>query len=220
MTAEDIVQARLTDLITKGEAVLRTRRSAPKGYVGFPDTVDYGEFNGWKAQSRVFLTGLLGEAHAYVTSFESNVQKSFPDHAKAGVEMLRNVSEDFARGYLKTLRALISAEVFQDFLEMADHLLASSYKDPAAMLAGAVLEDGLKRVATSRGITVRERDDLSSLNARCADSAIYNRLKQKQVQTWIALRNHADHAEFTSYSAEDVEQMLSGVRTFLTDYLI
>ena len=31
----------------------------------------------------------------------------------------------------------VSAEVFTDFLDMADHFLSAGYKDPAAVMGGA-----------------------------------------------------------------------------------
>ena len=48
------------------------------------------------------------------------------------------------------------------------------------MLAGAVLEDGLRRLLLKVGETVKTRDDLSAMNARCAQKQLYNRLVQKK----------------------------------------
>jgi hypothetical protein len=58
-----------------------------------------------------------------------------------GQSILRSVREDVEDGYLTDIRTLISAEVFTDFLEMAEHLDDNGYKDPTAYSTGAVLED-------------------------------------------------------------------------------
>jgi hypothetical protein len=58
-----------------------------------------------------------------------------------------------------------------------------------------------------------------SLNTKCGDAGVYNRLEQKQVAVWIGLRNHADHAEFDQYTADDVRRMLDGVTEFLARHL-
>lgn len=79
------------------------------------------------------------------------------------------MKEDVELGHLARVRALITADVFSDFLEMADHLLDAGYKDPAASLVGAVLENGLRTVATDHHITVKTRDDLGSLTAAFAE---------------------------------------------------
>ena len=55
--------------------------------------------------------------------------------------ILRSIRVDVEEGYLTGKRTLISAEVFTDFLEMAEHLDDNCYKDPTAYPTGAVLED-------------------------------------------------------------------------------
>jgi hypothetical protein len=52
----------------------------------------------------------------------------------AGV--LSALREAYESGYLATVGQLLRAEVFADFLEMAEHLLSEGYKDPAAVLIG------------------------------------------------------------------------------------
>ena len=55
--------------------------------------------------------------------------------------ILRAAREDYANGYLFDIKQLIAAEVFDDLLEQAEHLLDAGYQEAAAVLAGAVLED-------------------------------------------------------------------------------
>ena len=136
-----------------------------------------------------------------------------------GQEILTAVKEDILGGYLTDIKTLISAEVFSDFLEMAEHLLENGYKDPAASLCGAVLEDGLRKIATKKGIKVKSSDDLNSLNDKCANGGVYNRLMQKKIKVWIDIRNKAAHGKFNAYTEEDVQEMLKGVRDFLASYL-
>ena len=102
---------------------------------------------------------------------------------------------------------------------MADHLLECGYKDPAASLCGAVLEDGLRQIASNAGVNLKSKENLSSLNHRCADAGIYNRLTQKKIQVWGDVRNNADHGKFNEYTEQDVQEMLKGVRQFLKNHL-
>ena len=103
---------------------------------------------------------------------------------------------------------------------MAEHLLNNGYKDPAASLVGAVLEDGLRRICTTNGIAVKAREDISSLNQKLAQKQVYNPLQQKQIQVWNDIRNNADHGHFDEYKADDVKSMLGGVNKFLSIYLV
>ena len=70
--------------------------------------------------------------------------------------------------YLKRIEDLVSADIFTDFLEMAEYLLKNGYKDPATSLIGAVLEDGLRRVSAGHGIKLKSREDIQSLNTKLA----------------------------------------------------
>lgn len=212
------LKQRPKDLTEKAQAVLATHEPNPEGVIGFP-TLDEGVFVEWKAQTLTFLQNLLGTEHTYVVEFKTRVAEGHCSSVEAGMGILRAVSEDLELGLLTKVRDMVVAEVFSDFLEMAGHLLECGYKDPVASLVGAVLEDGLRKIATANGIKVKARDDLASLSAKCADRAVYNRLKQKQIQVWIGIRNHADHGEFGEYTNDDVTRMLAGVQEFLTEHI-
>jgi hypothetical protein len=174
MLVEERLLKRLDHLILKADEVRQTHRPNPPLYIDHP-TLNHGAFMGWRAQAHSFLTGLLGAEHVYVENFISKCEWSYVQHLDAGQEILRAVREDVEGGYLTDVRTLISAEVFTDFLEMAEHLHENGYIHPAASLAGAVFEDGMRKVATANGVTVRSRDDLSSLNNRLAEASVYNR---------------------------------------------
>ena len=83
---------------------------------------------------------------------------------------------------------------------------------------GAV-KNGLRQIATDQGIKLKAKEDLSSLNSKCARAGVYNQLTQKKVQVWTGVRNHADHGEFDEYSDSDVREMLAGVTDFLAAHL-
>jgi hypothetical protein len=212
------VLSRLDRLIARADEVLATHRPNPPNVIGFP-TLDSEAFATWQTQSLAFLTNSLGPEHLYVQQFRERVEAGFTGSVESGRGILRAVREDVADGYLSRLQALVAAEVFSDFIDMADHLLDAGYADPAASLTGAVLERGLRQIALEREVKVRRRDDLTSLNAKCAAAGIYNRLVQRRLQVWISVRNHADHGEFDEYSESDVREMIVGVREFLGTHL-
>jgi hypothetical protein len=134
--------------------------------------------------------------------------------------MLRALRSDVEGGHLRKIANIISAEVFVDFLEMADHLLQHDYKDPAASLTGAVLEDGLRRMVTNtNGISVSNNDDLNSLRDKCYGAHLFNNIVRQQITSWTTLRNNADHGKFDQYDASQVRLMIEGVRGFLATHL-
>jgi hypothetical protein len=183
------------------------------------DEVDDGAFAGWRAQTLFFLRNTLGNDHFYVKEFESQVRSGYKAYVISGQNILRVVKEDVEDGFLTDIRTLVAAEVFADFLDMAKHLHERGYKDRAAFLAGAVLENGLRRIASAKEIKVKNKDDLSTLNNKLADVNVYTRMVQKQVKVWIDLRNHADHSRFEQYSNQEVTDMMRGVENLLANHL-
>ena len=213
--AVDRILERLASLIDMGEKVLGTLRGG-EGYSSL--WADESIFRQWRTSSLAFLNTLPSQ-YIYHHEFE-NCCKSTEDHSvKQGVAILRATKEDIEGGYLQKVETLVSASVFSDFLEMAEYLLDNGYKDPAASLIGAVLEDGLRRICISNSITLRTREDISSLNQKLAQKQVYNPLQQKQIQVWNDIRNNADHGNFDQYKSDDVKDMLGGVQKFLSDYL-
>lgn len=183
------------------------------------EVVDRAQFRGWSAQSEAFLTELVGTNHVYYKRFETSATRSVDPYwtsFQECVSILGSVRDDLTKGRLISLKAMVTAEVFSDFLEMAEHLLSHGYKDASASLIGAVLERGLRDLATANVLIVRDRDDLTSLTNKLAEKQVFNRLVQKNLNVWIEVRNNADHGKFEQYGSADVQSMLVGVRTFLS----
>ena len=55
---------------------------------------------------------------------------SYASNAKRGHEILLSIQNEIEGGWIFSVKQLIAAEIFSDFLEMAEHLLKQGYKDP------------------------------------------------------------------------------------------
>ncbi len=133
------------------------------------------------------------------------------------VGTLKALRRDYDAGYFTRVQGLIRAEVFADFLEMARHLLDQGYKDPAAVLAGGVLEDHLRTLCAAHGIstsTAGRPKKADAMNAEIAGAEVYNKLDQKNVTAWLELRNRAAHGQYDQYTADQVATMIAGVQEF------
>lgn len=176
-------------------------------------------FSQWRTSSLSFLKAFPSE-YIYSREFEARCKDLSLEDVEQGLGILSAARDDIEGGYLQKIETLVSAEVFSDFLDMAEHLLDNDYRDPAASLIGAVLEDSLRRICSNNSITVKSDDNISSLNRKIADTKkVYNRLKQREIEVWNKLRDYADHGHFDQYKSDDVKDMLKGVRDFLSEYL-
>jgi len=135
------------------------------------------------------------------------------------VGILKAVRMDYSQGYLQTIQELVHADLFADFLEMAEYLLEEGYKDPAAVMVGGVLEEHLRKLAIKNGIQVMENGKpkkADRLNSDLAGLGVHSKLDQKSVTAWLDLRNKAAHGKYNEYQHEQVMLMLHGVQNYLT----
>ncbi|MCX5831579.1 MAG: hypothetical protein NT140_06800 [Deltaproteobacteria bacterium] len=135
------------------------------------------------------------------------------------VESLR---VSIASGYLQNVSELIHGEIFDDFIEMADHLLDEGYKDPSAVVAGSALESHLRNLCTKSGIdatirsgAVERPKKAEQMNSDLCAAGVYGKLDQKNVTAWLDLRNKAAHGQYASCTKEQVNLMHMGVRDFI-----
>lgn len=131
--------------------------------------------------------------------------------------ILSALRSDVDGGFLQSLTELIHADVFSDFIGMAEYLLTEGYKEAAAALVGGVLEEQLRKLCSKNTlpITVGSRPiKADQLNADLARSSVYSVLYQKNVTAWLELRNKAAHGRHTEYTKEQVASMVSGVQDF------
>jgi uncharacterized protein (DUF2164 family) len=136
--------------------------------------------------------------------------------------MLQALRNDYESGYLQSVVELIHADIFADFLDMADYLLQQGYKDAAAVITGSVLEAHLHKLCDKHGIGVVKADGTpkkaDALNAEITAAGIYSKLDLKSVTAWLDLRNNAAHGKYTEYTKEQVMLTLQGVRDFASRY--
>jgi hypothetical protein len=136
-----------------------------------------------------------------------NVQQAFG--------ILRAARDDIEAGALFEVKTLVTAEVFDEFLEQGRALLASGYFAPAAVVIGAVLEDGLRKLCAKAAISLPEKPKLDSMNAALAKKGVYNVLGQKKITALADIRNSAAHGKWDAFESTDVDDMLRWTHDFM-----
>ncbi len=126
-------------------------------------------------------------------------------------------------GHTDYLEELVHADLFSDYLDMAEHLLEEKYKDAAAVIIGSSLEAHLKQLCARAGVDTEIKSEsgvrpkkAERMNDDLKGAGTYEKLDNKQVTAWLDLRNKAAHGEYDKYLSEQVSGMLSGVRSFIT----
>ena len=213
---------RVDFLINKGNTALSNMRYSSYNSSKY---VEQGHYTGFRSASLSFISGLFGENHSYYKEFSREVNNSYDYNIQSGVAILQSIKHEIEQGWLTSLRQLVSAEVFSDFLEMSKHLLDEKYKDPAAVIVGSVLEEHLRQLCANNSIDIEvtkgtdripKKADL--MNSDLVKAGIYGILEQKNVTAWLDLRNRAAHGKYTEYTIEQVLLMYQGVLDFITRF--
>jgi len=144
--------------------------------------------------------------------------------------LLLALVDDLKRGLLDKLILRVQADITADYLGMAEGLLREGVPGqhehvPAAVLAGAVLERGLRDLCgrqTPPIETSKPNGEPKTMNPLIDDlkkAGAFNELRAKQIRAWADIRNAAAHGEFEKFNRSQVESMVPGVTAFLADVL-
>jgi hypothetical protein len=219
MTLKDL-QTRIDQLITQAETALKNARQSQHSTVPQMAPEDWAAL---RAAGLAFIESTFGRSHSYYAEFNNKVSDSWQSSGKYALGILTAIRDQVKGGWIETTKGLVTAEVFGDFLEMAEHLLDQKYKDAAAVVAGSVLEEHLRQLCIANSLPVEDSPEgrpvprkADRLNADLAAVGKYSKLDQKQVTAWLDLRNKAAHGRYSEYTEQQVALMLGGVRDFVS----
>ena len=141
----------------------------------------------------------------------------------------------FDQGTLKSPRLAIAHEIEGSLLDIAQEQTqaAENNKDQnqkqlqlaiAAFLAGASLEDALRRLCDSKSIVYdAQRATISKLQSVLFQPSkqieVISSSENKQITAWGDARNKADHGKFGEISYAEVLTRVIGVRAFIDKHL-
>jgi len=180
MRREARILEHLSTLITQAETIL-TSRKAIHG-IGFDDVVDLEPAQQWVTQCQNILDRAFGKDSAHYERFMKCIEEDVTYHpVLKGVGVMKAAKADLEQGHLFRVRQLVEADVFDDMLEQAKHLLETGYYQAAVVVAGAVLEDTLRKLCQRNDLALVNRPKLDGMNAVLAKAGVYSMLTQKRV---------------------------------------
>ena len=215
MNSSEQISKRFAELIGQGQRVLSTKRAGTSGFTW----VDNLQASEWLTSAQAFICNVMGKGSEHYSRYTR-----FSDHGarfeyiESALGVLQAAKVDFDGGYLLEFKRRIEAEVFDDFLEQAEYFLRDGYFQVAAVVAGATLEDGLRKLCIRRNIALPEKPKLDRMNGELAKSGVYDKLIQKKITVMADIRNKAAHGKWDEFKEEDARELVEGVRRFLTEY--
>jgi hypothetical protein len=183
------------------------------------------------AQSIVHDT--VGGSHPIMVELESALKARDWDRAVAASRTVLTLYNNKA---LKNPRLVIAGEIEGDLLNIAqaqvqtaeqttDISMKQTHLGIAAFLAGAALEDALRRLCDIRGLSYdAQRSSISKLQTVLYQPGkqieIISSSENKQLTAWGDTRNKADHGKFADLTHTEVLTMVLGARAFIEKHLL
>ncbi len=220
MNADKKVLERLQELIDRGLEIEKTKKHPPPNCIGFDSTVDSQAANQWYTSAKSILGKSFGRDSEHYCLFEKCCEKRLtysPLHK--GIGILTAAKEDLEHGYVQDIRNLVAAEMFSDLLDQASELLEAGYSGPAAVLAGAALENNLRKLSSLANVNLPDNPKLDFMNAQLAKVGTYNKLTQKRLTAIADIRNSAAHGKWGEFTSEDVGDMIKWIMSFIETHL-
>jgi hypothetical protein len=182
--------------------------------------------------AQVVLHDTVGGSHPLMAAIQNALQAA---DWKRAVAASRAVVKVYDEGGLTSPRLAIAHEIEGDILDIAQSQVqeVETSKDStqkqlqlavAAFLAGASLEDALRRLCDARSISYdSQRSSLAKLQAALFQPSkqieMISSSENKQITAWGDTRNKADHGKFGDITYAEVLSMVIGVRAFIDRHL-
>jgi hypothetical protein len=186
-----------------------------------PPRISSLEYNKWYSSAKNLIERVCGKDGIHCKQIEDIYTRTHGSSVAmpSCLGVLESAYEDFKLGLLEDTTAMITAEVFADFIEQAEYLLDEGYNLPAAVLMRGVLEDSLRTLCKKEQIVLSEKSKLDWMNTELVKAGVYNTNVQKQVTAWAGIGNSAAHMKIDEFSETDVKNMISGIISFNATFL-
>lgn len=230
---KEIYLSRLDELIAEAEALPSDSRQRVTS-VSFDGHKKYttdnflkwAEFVQWRTSAASVLDVVVppGSIHRKAVDGFPTLENKL--HVREyGSSFLKAVRRDFDQGFFADIASEVDAEISAEYLSQAESLLEYSRPEDsgevaAAVIAGAVLEHGLRAICSTieppEPIEVGGKLlTLSGLIEALKKRKVFNELTAKQLRGWAAIRNAAAHGNFDQFDRGQVDSMVRGVTDFL-----
>lgn len=205
----------------EGVPIYMVRRSEPAG-----DGVYYEKMTRFASAIE-----RLAPAKSIYRSMADRVLKLHdpPKNTRQTMERLKAVllalKEDVSERHLRTTEEIIHSDILTDFLEMAQRLVNDGFKDPAATIAGAVLAEHLRRLCMKFDIPMTTGykgeqipKKVGEMSEELLTAGVLEKADYRNVSAWDDTRKKALLGESGEFTREQVLNLISGLRDFVTRF--
>jgi len=186
--------------------------------------VNVGSYSKFRDQSLRFLQQTFGEDSREYREFDADVNSPMVSYIEIGRELIAGVREDINNNRISII-GIVTADIFDDMLDMGKHLWDNGQDAAAAMLFGGVLEEHLRQLCKKTNInisiqktgTISKYRTASDLNNDLYKAGVYDKAENANVDSLYKLRNNASHPPHKIHP-DEVRRLYAGSMDFVKRY--
>jgi hypothetical protein len=219
------IRQRFEQLLNEGAQLLASLPRENGGDVrNFVDRNSMHESYAWLSAAANLIKIIAPVGSSYIEECnrvydDKRMQSDVPSRAiQRMYGALKAASDDWEHGLLRRVEYIAAAATFDDFLDHAAMYHKGNKKIEASVLASAVLEDSVKRIAGRNQLQIGGRS-LEQLIDELVAAQVFTLVKGKRVKGFAAVRNSALHGEWDKFDIRDVGELITGTRELIDSFL-
>lgn len=180
--------------------------------------VDIKAWETWATSVLNLFQRAFGTTSVHYSNFKALYDKfqGYQDVCDQAKGVFAAAKTDFEGGYMFSLEAAVSGEIFGDFVTLAKEALREGHKDVAAVLACASLEDALKRYARVNDLNVDD-EVMQKVVGALKSKGLVSGARKALLDSMPKIRDYAMHANWDKITPEDVSSIIGFVEQFLIE---
>lgn len=181
-------------------------------------TIQDGEkLQSWLIQVENALQIIFGKEGPHYQKFEELKKKKtyYASSVREIKGLLFGALKDLEDGFIVNLEFLLLAESFDNMLEEAEELASKNFLRAACIYCRVIIENSLKKLAYRHNIKPKQK--VSILNIELKNKRVFDVILHNKIAKWLDLCNNAAHQRNLNRKKEEVENLLSEVKSFVEE---
>jgi hypothetical protein len=168
---------------------------------------------------------VFGENDDFYTDFKTKSKYLHDDSVKKTRGILKAIWTVLNGGWAESTRNKFSAEIFDDYLEMAEYLNEQNFYIAATVIAGTTLEEKIRQLCIKHKIKIEIEDkqgnkkpiNVETLNGKLKDLYSDGKNDVKLVTQNYGLRNDAAHGKWNNDTSIQKQHRLNQVKNMISE---
>jgi hypothetical protein len=185
----------------------------------------------FRSSAETFIVSLYGKDSPNHKHFLHVMSTTYPNDYVEAVGILSGIKKHIGQGWMDNVKNQLSAEIFNDYLDMAKYLNQEGYYLAAAVIAGTTLEERVRQLCLLHGLSLEIADartgemkpiKADQLNISLAPHYADSRNDSRSFLKNYGLRNEPTHGNWNSdppekktHRVEQVNLMVQEVEFFI-----